>query len=126
MSVSAAVESGKRLVAGTFLDRCVLLDATNVPDDSGGSHTELVPRAIDVACRFGQLMETDIRLIAGQAYGPATGTLMLPLEVKANEGTYVQSVADDTSFWLVVGDRTPDSNMSVARRLLIREATWAA
>lgn len=124
MSMLAAVEGGRRLVAGTLVDRCVILDATNVSDDSGGQTTALIPRALSVECRFGALTETDVRVIAGQAYGPATATLTVDLSVDIEEGCYVQNVADDDEFWLVVGDRTPTSNMAVARRVLIREATW--
>lgn len=120
----AAVEGGRRILAATLVDRCVVLDAENTQDDSGGSTTVLVPRALDVGCRFGALTETDIRVIAGTAHGPATAVLTVPLEVEINEGSYIQNVADDSEFWLVVGDRTPSSNMAIGRRLLIREASW--
>ncbi len=126
MSIGPAIEGGRRLVAGSFLDRCVILDKTDVSDGHGGTTTTLLPRATNVACRFAQLTETDIRIIAGQAYGPATATLQLPLDVPADEGDYVQNVDVDDSFWFVVGDRTPPSNTAVYRRLLVREATWVA
>jgi hypothetical protein len=126
VSILSAVESGKRLIAATLVDRCVLLDPTNVPDDSGGTTTTLLPRALDVPCNFGRLTETDIRVIAGSAYGPATATLTLPLEVEIDEGVYVQDMSDDDSFWLIVGNRTPRSKMAPAQRVLIREATWVA
>ncbi len=126
MSIGPAIEGGRRLVAGTFLDRCVILDKVDLPDGNGGTTTTLVPRATNVVCRFAQLTETDVRVIAGQAYGPATATLQLPLDVPVDEGDHVQNVDDDNSFWLVVGDRTPPSNTAVFRRLLVREATWVA
>lgn len=124
MSIGAVVEGGRRLLEATFLDRCVILDAVNSPDDSGGSTTVLVPRALGVDCRFATLTETDIRLVAGSAYGPATATLQLPVGVDADEGSYVQNVEHDNAFWLVVGDRTPPSATATVRRLLVREATW--
>lgn len=124
MSIGAVVEAGRRLIEATFLDRCVILDQTNVSDGAGGQTTTYIPRATDVPCRFSQLIETDIRIIAGSAYGPATGVLQLPVDVDAPEGAYVQNVAHDSAFWLVVGDRTPPSATAVFRRLLVREVTW--
>ena len=124
MSILAAVESGKRLIASTLVDRCVLLDARNASDGSGGMTTSLLPRAISVPCVFGRLTETDIRVVAGAAFGAATGVLTLPLDVEVEEGVYVQDAADDESFWMVVGSRTPRSRLTPAQRVLIREATW--
>lgn len=124
MSIAGVVEAGRRLIEATFLDKCVILDHTTVSDNAGGQTSTFTPRATDVDCRFSQLMETDIRVIAGSAYGPATGILQLPVDVDAPEGAYVQNVDHDDAFWLVVGDRTPPSATAVFRRLLIREVTW--
>ncbi len=126
MSIGAAVEGGRRLVEATFLDRCVVLDQTNVPDGSGGTTTTWTARQTNVSCRFAQLTETDIRVIAGAAFGPATAILQLPLGTDAEEGSFIQNVNDPDGLWFVVGDRTPPSNTAVYRRLLVREATWVA
>ena len=126
MSIAAAVEGGRRLIEATFLDRCAILDSVDVPDGSGGTSTTYQPRALNVPCRFAQLQETDIRIIAGSAYGPATAILQLPVNTDAEEGSFVQNVAHDDAFWFVVGDRTPPSATAVYRRLLVREATWVA
>lgn len=124
MSIGAAVEGGRRLVEATFLDRCVILDRTTVPDGSGGSTETFTPRVLDVPCRFAQLSETDIRTVAGAAFGPATATLQVSIDLTVPEGSYVQNVSMDSAFWLVVGDRTPPSHTAVVRRLLIRDAVW--
>lgn len=124
MSIGAVVEAGRRLIEATFLDRCVILDHTTVSDGAGGQTSTFTPRATAVACRFSQLMETDIRIIAGSAYGPATGILQVGLDVDAPEGSYAQNVEYDDGLWLIVGDRTPPSATAVFRRLLVREVTW--
>ncbi len=124
MSISAAVEGGRRLIEATFLDRCVILDAIDIADNSGGQTTTLVPRVLSVPCRFTQMSETDVRLVAGAAYGPATAVLQISIDTDAPEGAYVQNVDHDSAFWLIVGDRTPPSATAAVRRLLVREATW--
>lgn len=124
MSMASAVESGRRMMAATFLDRCTLLNNVPQRDRGGGYVDSLVLRLADVPCRFGALNETDIRIIAGWQQGPATGSLFLPVEIEVPEGSFVQQSTADQDFWIVVGDRTPPGKAAVVRRLLIREASW--
>jgi hypothetical protein len=124
MSIGAAVEGGRRLIEGSFLDRCVILDVTEEADGSGGTTTTYTPRALDVPCRFTALTETDVRVVAGSAYGAATATCQVSVDLQVPEGAYVQNVDHDDAFWLVVGDRTPPSATATVRRLLVREASW--
>jgi hypothetical protein len=131
VSIEAAVESGRRLIATTLLDRGLVGHRVLVDDGSGGKMDSYVPDPAPTACRFGSLIDSPpgstganhsvVNEAVDSVYGPPTAQITFPLGTVVEEGDHVTNVADG-SIWLVVGNKTPASAMSIALRILIREA----
>lgn len=120
MSIEAAIESGRRVIATTLLDTCTIERPTAVPDLSGGTTETLVEVAAGVPCRFGVVLDPDPEIVAGSIYGAPTASLLIGLEVDVALG---DRVTNETSgrVWLVIGDRTPDSTLALIGRVLLRD-----
>ena len=119
MSIESLIESGRRLVAGTLLDRAYVHDRTVVRTPGGATET-WVRRPKPTPCRFGQLSDYEMAATAGTTFSAAQAAVSLPHDADVDEGDRLESMVDGT-MWAVVGRLTPPSVMTTASRVLIRE-----
>lgn len=120
MSIEAAVASGRRLVATSFLDRCTVQRRTLTPDTTGGQHEAWVAVDAAVECRFGAVTDPDPTMAVDAIHGPRTTTLLVALGQDIRRGDRVVNDATGST-WLVFSIKTADSNLAVAQRIQIRE-----
>lgn len=120
MSIEAAVESGRRLVATSLLDHCTVQRRTLTPDTSGGKTEAWGAVATAVACRFGSVVDPDPTMAQEAIHGPRTTTLLVALGQDIRRGDRVVNEATGST-WLVFSIKTADSNLAVVQRIQIRE-----
>lgn len=120
MSVTSIVAAGRRLVATTFLDSCVISDRTLTRDSTGGYVQTWTERNEHEPCRFALLDDKLVKAAAGVEFGEATALLLLPLGVEIDEGDHVENLVE-SGLWIVTRDITPPSNLAVSIRVGIRE-----
>ena len=120
MSVESAVESGRRLVATSLLDRGTILRRTLTPDSTGGTTASWATVAAAVACRFGSVIDPDPTKVLGVIEGPRTTVVLMGLGQDVKRGDLIVNDSSG-SVWLVVGFKTADSNTAVAQRILVTE-----
>lgn len=120
MSIRSIVDSGRRLMESTFLDRARIQDRSMVPDGSGGRKEIFTERNKTVACRFVQPKDDEPTLQLDSVYGPTTMILEFPLGTIIHEGDRVRNFRDQ-SIWQVTRDVTVPSEISVMVRCGIRQ-----
>lgn len=124
MSVSSIVAAGRRLVATSLLDACVISRRSVVRDGSGGKkETWVVRSGGEVACRFVALSDEDPVINLDSVFGRAEAVLLLPLGTVFAEGDRVLNTATegDGSTWQIVATLTPPSNLATVARAAIKK-----
>lgn len=121
MSIESIVTAGRRLVATTLLDACVLSERKEVKDSTGGKKETWLLRngGVAVACRFVALTDDEPTANLESVFGRAEASLLLPLGTVFAEGDRVLN-STDGSKWQVVGVLTPPSNLATVARAAIR------
>lgn len=120
MSIESIVGSGRRLVASTLLDRCVIYERTWGPDGTGGSTETFTARNNGAArpCRFVALKDADPVINLDSNFGRAEAVLLLGLNEVFAEGDRVES---NGRRWRIVSIATPPSELAVVARAGIKE-----
>jgi hypothetical protein len=121
MSIESVIGAGRRLVARTLLDRCVIAQKTTVRDASGGRRETWVARngGRAVACRFVALTEEDPAIRLETVLGRPEAILLLPLDATVAEGDRVTNQVDG-SLWLAVSVLTVPSELATVARIAIK------
>lgn len=120
MSIMSVVQTGRRLVATSFLDSAFIADRTLVRDSTGGTKQTWVERGAPVTCRFTTITDEVAEQINGTEFGDATAMWLAPLGTVIKEGDKIRN-ATVAGLWIVTRDVTPPSNLATAVRLGIRE-----
>jgi hypothetical protein len=120
VSVESAVEAGRRLLATTFLDTCRIERRTLGSDGAGGHTNAYAPIASGLPCRFGVPIDPQPYRQQDEVYGPPTASVLLTIGTDVLEGDHIVNEASN-DVWLVVGNKTPASNLAVSVRVNVRE-----
>lgn len=120
MSIESIVGSGRRLLATTLLDRCVIHQRTWGADDTGGSTETFTPRnnGAQRPCRFVALKDNDPIVNLDSNFGRAEAALLFALNEVFAEGDRVIS---NGRTWRIVSIVTPPSEMAIVARAGIKE-----
>jgi hypothetical protein len=118
VSIESAIENGRRLVATTFLDTGRVERRSFVGDGAGGRIEAWIPIAT-IDCRFGTVIDTVPGRYVDATFGPETAPILCALGQDIKEGDHIVNVSNGDT-WLVVGDKTPASNLAVAMRINAR------
>ena len=121
MSIPSIVSLGRRLIATTFLDECVIADRSQVRDSSGGYKTIWTDRGEVQECRFVGLTEDVPDIEVGHAFGVATQQWLAPLGTAVKPGDRLTNKIDNSK-WIITSVLTPTSTMAISVRCGIREA----
>jgi hypothetical protein len=119
MSIKSVVDSGRRLVATSLLDRARIQDRTLVRDTSGGKKETFVERPKNIACRFVTPKDDDPVLKLDSMFGPTTMILLMPLGTVFHEGDRVRNLIDN-SLYQITRDVTVPSELGVIMRAGLR------
>jgi hypothetical protein len=120
VSIESVVQAGRRLVGTSLLDSAIIMRRTITNDAGGGQGESWSAVGAAVACRFGSVVDPDPTMVIDAVYGAPTAMALLPLGTDVRRGDHLVNTDTDRT-WLVVGIKTPDSNLAVAERVLIRE-----
>lgn len=119
MSIASIVNSGRRLVATTLLDRARIQDRSIVRDATGGKKEVWLERSKSTRCRFVRPKDDEPTAQLDSVYGPTEMFLLLPLGTLYVEGDRVRNMSDDV-LYVITLDLTPPSALQVVRRVGIR------
>lgn len=123
MSIPSIVSTGRRLIATTFLDRCIIADRSVIKDSRGGTQVTWTDRGGTQECRFVGLSEDAPSQESNQGFGVATAMWLAPLGTPVKKGDRLTNLQEGkTSKWIVTSRFTPPSALAVAERWGIREA----
>ena len=117
MGIESIVESGRRIIATTFIDTCRIDRSTAVADGSGGMTLTWATVAAAVACRFGSVIDPDPTRQLGVIEGPQTTTVLMAIGTTVLRGDRIINLTSG-KVWLAVGFKTADSASAVAQRIL--------
>ena len=120
MSVEAIVQAGRRLVGTSLLDSATIRRRSITSDGAGGQVEAWIDIATGVECRFGTIVDPDPTIVVDAIYGAPTAAWLATLGTDVRRGDHIVNEATGR-VWLAVGIKTPDSNIAVAERVLIRE-----
>lgn len=120
MSIKAVVNSGRRLVATTLLDRARIHDRTVSRDTTGGQVEVWTPRTKVTRCRFTRPKDDEATAQLDSVYGPTEQFLLLPVGTVVKEGSRIVDQANQ-KIWVVTADVTVVSELGIVTRLGIRE-----
>lgn len=121
MSIMSIVNSGRRLIATTLLDRARIQDRSMIRDTSGGKKETFTERGgAALACRFVTPKDDDPILKLDSVFGPATMLLLMPLGTLFEEGDRIRNLKDDGLFQ-ITRDVSVPSELGVMMRAGIRE-----
>jgi len=119
MSIKSSIDSGRRLMATTFLDVATIEDKVLVSDGFGGQLPDFSPRDAETPCRFSKLTDGEAQIVADQPYAPAWGSVVLPIGTEVAEGSRIRQPSG--RLWEVFANLTPPGNAAVSVRVLVRE-----
>jgi hypothetical protein len=120
MSISSIVNSGRRLLVTTLLDRARIRDRVMVRDTTGGQRETFVERTQTIACRFVMPKSDDPVLNMDSVFGPTTMILLMPLGTLYEEGDRVRNMLDGSLFH-ITKDLAVPSELATIVRVGIRE-----
>lgn len=120
MGVQAIVNSGRRLIATSLLDRARIQDRTMVRDSTGGQTEVWVERTRTIACRFVQVKDDDPVLNLDSVFGPTSMVLLMPIGTLFAEGDRVRNFLNER-LYVITRDVSMPSETAVIAKAGIRE-----
>lgn len=122
MSIEAIVQSGRRLIATSLLDRARIQDRALVRDSTGGQVESFTERKKTEACRFVSIKDNDPVRDLDSIFGRAEMVCSFPVGTLIEEGDRIRNLRDGgTKVFRVVKILTPPSDVTVVLRAGIKE-----
>lgn len=122
MSIEAIVQSGRRLIATSLLDRARIQDRALVRDSTGGQVESFTERPLTEACRFVSIKDDDPIRDLDSIFGRAEMVCSFPVATLVQEGDRIRNLKGaGTQLFRVVKILTPPSDVIVVLRAGIKE-----